>query len=65
MGKKKKNDKSVHGGKRKKKKTKKTGRIVASEEKLKGAKLARKGETSSKLKKKKGFSPDDMLKRML
>ena len=55
--------KSAHG---KKRKIKKTGRSASSdEEKLKGAKLARSGDTSLKAKGKKGFSHDEMLNRIL
>jgi len=63
MGKKRKTKKFVHGKKRKK--TKKTGRKAASDEgKLKGARLARSGDTSLKAKAKKGFSTDQMLGKL-
>lgn len=54
-------------GRKKKKKRKPKRRLTqyADNEKLKGAKLARKGETSPKARAKKGFSSDEMLKRIL
>ena len=64
----KKTDKAYRLGssKKKKKKFKKTGRKAPSDEgKLKGAKLARRGETSLKAKAKKSFSADQMLKRII
>lgn len=54
--------------KKKKKKRKKTevkNIRDFEEEKPKGVKLARRGETSPKAKAKKGFSSDEMLKRIL
>lgn len=63
--------KSIHPTtpKKKKKKKRKKTKIKSvrefEEEKPKGVKLARRGETSPKAKAKKGFTSDEMLKRIL